>query len=85
MVLWNGKQVWEALKQGRRGECQDPHYLKMKVYDEVPFWYDHLVSPFSAVFIRILLQVVHTHFCDFVGDGDGNQLYCRKSDFFRLA
>ncbi|KAJ7293747.1 OPT oligopeptide transporter [Mycena rebaudengoi] len=31
MALWNGKQVWDAVKASRRGECQDAHYLKMKV------------------------------------------------------
>ncbi|KAF7347691.1 OPT oligopeptide transporter [Mycena venus] len=36
MILWNGKQVWDAIKTGRN--CKDPHYVKMQVYDEVPFW-----------------------------------------------
>ncbi|KAJ7751318.1 OPT oligopeptide transporter [Mycena maculata] len=40
IILWNGKQLWDALKTAQRGECQDPHYLKMKVYKEVPwYWY----------------------------------------------
>ncbi|KAJ7925954.1 OPT oligopeptide transporter [Mycena leptocephala] len=66
MVLWNGKQVWEALKQGRRGECQDPHYLKMKVYDEVPFWWYTLIFVISwgffiAVgFAALFLPIIST-------------------------
>ncbi|THU85518.1 OPT oligopeptide transporter [Dendrothele bispora CBS 962.96] len=39
MALWNGKQVWETLKLSRKGEINDAHYEKMKVYNEVPFWW----------------------------------------------
>ncbi|KAJ7706005.1 OPT oligopeptide transporter [Mycena rosella] len=63
MALWNGKQVWEALKSGQRGDCQDPHYLKMKVYKEVPFWWYgamfvtwgfFIAVGFAAIFLPVI-------------------------------
>lgn len=56
MVLWNGKQVWDALKTGQRGECQDPHYLKMKVYNEVPFWW------YTLIFVASLAMGMATNY-----------------------
>ncbi|KAJ7631067.1 OPT oligopeptide transporter [Roridomyces roridus] len=35
MALWNGKQVWDAVRTAKRGDCEDAHYVKMKVYKEV--------------------------------------------------
>ncbi|KAJ7492455.1 OPT oligopeptide transporter [Mycena latifolia] len=56
MALWNGKQVWEALKSGQRGECQDAHYLKMKVYKEVPFWW------YTLMFVASLAMGMATNY-----------------------
>ncbi|KAJ7207394.1 OPT oligopeptide transporter [Mycena haematopus] len=36
ILLWNSKQIWDAIKTGR--DCTDPHYEKMKAYKEVPYW-----------------------------------------------
>ncbi|KAJ7070868.1 OPT oligopeptide transporter [Mycena amicta] len=56
MVLWNGRQVWQALKTGSRGECDDPHYLKMKVYKEVPFWW------YTGMFVASLAMGMATNY-----------------------
>ncbi|KAJ7103354.1 OPT oligopeptide transporter [Mycena belliarum] len=56
MIIWNGKQVWEALRSGQRGECQDAHYLKMKVYDEVPFWW------YTLMFVASLAMGMATNY-----------------------
>ncbi|KAF7307085.1 OPT oligopeptide transporter [Mycena indigotica] len=54
MLLFNGKQVWNAVKTGRK--CDDPHYLKMKVYDEVPLsWY-------AGVFVASLAMGMATNY-----------------------
>ncbi|KAF5366856.1 hypothetical protein D9758_006513 [Tetrapyrgos nigripes] len=45
MALWNGKQVWDTIKLSRKGKLEDVHYEKMKVYNEVPFWW------YAALFI----------------------------------
>ncbi|KZP29051.1 OPT oligopeptide transporter [Athelia psychrophila] len=38
--LWHFKDIWAVVKSARTEECQDPHYQKMKVYKEVPwYWY----------------------------------------------
>ncbi|KAJ7597691.1 OPT oligopeptide transporter [Mycena floridula] len=39
MIIWNGKQVYDSIKEGRANGIQDAHYEKMKVYNEVPFWW----------------------------------------------
>ncbi|KAJ6519993.1 OPT oligopeptide transporter [Mycena sanguinolenta] len=41
IILWNGKQIWNAIKTGR--DCTDPHYEKMKAYKEVPYWWYTLI------------------------------------------
>ncbi|KAF7311079.1 OPT oligopeptide transporter [Mycena chlorophos] len=56
MALWNGKQVWRALQSGRKGEIDDPHYLKMQVYKEVPFWW------YTATFIGSLAMGMATNY-----------------------
>jgi OPT family small oligopeptide transporter len=38
--LWHFKDVYAVVKSARTEECQDPHYQKMKIYKEVPwYWY----------------------------------------------
>ncbi|KZP29075.1 OPT oligopeptide transporter [Athelia psychrophila] len=38
--LWHFKDIWAVVKTARTEECQDPHYQKMKIYKEVPwYWY----------------------------------------------
>ncbi|KAJ6621184.1 OPT oligopeptide transporter protein-domain-containing protein [Mycena sp. CBHHK59/15] len=59
MILWNGKQVWEALKTGQRGECQDPHYLKMKV----PFWW------YAGIFVASLAMGLATNYTSMLAAG----------------
>ncbi|KAJ7786495.1 OPT oligopeptide transporter [Mycena metata] len=54
MLIWNGKQVWDALKQGRK--CEDPHYKKMQVYDEVPFWW------YASIFVASLAMGMATNY-----------------------
>ncbi|KAJ7361567.1 OPT oligopeptide transporter [Mycena albidolilacea] len=54
MLLWNGKQVWDAMKTGR--ECNDPHYQKMKAYDEVPFWW------YALTFVASLAMGLATNY-----------------------
>ncbi|KAL0057794.1 hypothetical protein AAF712_015552 [Marasmius tenuissimus] len=45
MAIWNGKMVWRAVWDGRKGDVIDPHYEKMKVYKEVPYWW------YTAMFV----------------------------------
>ncbi|KAJ6503361.1 OPT oligopeptide transporter [Mycena vitilis] len=54
MALWNGKQVWEALRLNRNNP--DPHYQMMKVYDEVPFWW------YTAMFVASLAMGLATNY-----------------------
>ncbi|KAF9557282.1 OPT oligopeptide transporter [Agrocybe pediades] len=37
--LWHFKTVYNIVKDWRNGECQDPHYQKMKVYKEISNWW----------------------------------------------
>ncbi|KIY72610.1 OPT superfamily oligopeptide transporter [Cylindrobasidium torrendii FP15055 ss-10] len=39
LILWNGKQLIEAITVARKNGIQDAHYEKMKVYKEVPIWW----------------------------------------------
>ncbi|KAF9037805.1 OPT oligopeptide transporter [Hymenopellis radicata] len=40
MIIWNGKQVWDAIKTaGPVMSRMVSHYEKMKVYKEVPMWW----------------------------------------------
>ncbi|KAJ7446480.1 OPT oligopeptide transporter [Mycena galericulata] len=55
-IIWNGKQIWDALKTAKRGECQDVHYLKMKVYKEVPFWW------YAGIFVASLAMGLATNY-----------------------
>jgi OPT family oligopeptide transporter len=54
MALWNGKQVWDAMKAGRN--CTDPHYEKMKAYKEVPYWW------YTALFVASLAMGLATNY-----------------------
>ncbi|CAK5280284.1 unnamed protein product [Mycena citricolor] len=56
MALWNGKQIWAAIKSSRSDGCDDPHYQKMKVYKEVPFWW------YAAIFIASLAIGLATNY-----------------------
>ncbi|EKM57186.1 uncharacterized protein PHACADRAFT_254776 [Phanerochaete carnosa HHB-10118-sp] len=39
-LLWHGKTVYQIIRDSRTKETDDPHYQKMKIYKEVPwYWY----------------------------------------------
>jgi OPT family oligopeptide transporter len=37
--LWHGKEVYRLIKNSRTQDCDDLHYQKMKIYNEVPWWW----------------------------------------------
>ncbi|KAF7421318.1 hypothetical protein PC9H_011840 [Pleurotus ostreatus] len=47
VVLWYGKDILKVIRNYRDGENADPHYEKMKVYNEVPMWW-YLAIFFSS-------------------------------------
>ncbi|THU99543.1 OPT oligopeptide transporter [Dendrothele bispora CBS 962.96] len=38
-ALWHGPTVWKIFRDYTKSDCDDPHYIKMKVYKEVPNWW----------------------------------------------
>ncbi|EIN10286.1 OPT oligopeptide transporter [Punctularia strigosozonata HHB-11173 SS5] len=56
MILWNGKQVWDAVKTSRQGAIKDAHYEKMKVYKEVPQWW------YVGMFVSSLAMALATNY-----------------------
>ncbi|KAF5345680.1 hypothetical protein D9758_013051 [Tetrapyrgos nigripes] len=59
VILWYGKDIKQAIAQYRRGETQDPHYAKMKVYKEVPMWWYAVV--FLASFAMAMATIYTGH------------------------
>ncbi|KAF7964488.1 hypothetical protein HWV62_6985, partial [Athelia sp. TMB] len=54
--IWHFKDVLAIVKSVRKEECQDPHYQKMKVYKEVPwYWY-------TAVFVICFAMALGTSY-----------------------
>ncbi|THG93602.1 hypothetical protein EW026_g7677 [Hermanssonia centrifuga] len=38
-LLWHGKTVYRLIRDAHTKEIDDPHYKKMKIYNEVPAWW----------------------------------------------
>ncbi|KAF5349059.1 hypothetical protein D9757_012189 [Collybiopsis confluens] len=62
IIIWNGKQLWNSLLEARElafeqaGTVEDAHYEKMKVYDEVPFWW------YTAMFVASMAISMATNY-----------------------
>ncbi|KAH8917353.1 OPT oligopeptide transporter [Atractiella rhizophila] len=49
-ALWHAKDVWNIIRKSRTQESDDPHYQKMKVYKEVPwYWYIGIFIATNAI------------------------------------
>ncbi|KAE9394953.1 OPT oligopeptide transporter [Gymnopus androsaceus JB14] len=57
IIIWNGKELWHALLAARVRDIETcTHYEKMKVYDEVPFWW------YTAMFIASMAIALATNY-----------------------
>ncbi|EIN08007.1 OPT oligopeptide transporter [Punctularia strigosozonata HHB-11173 SS5] len=55
-ILWHSKSIYGIIKKARTEECDDPHYQKMKVYKEVPwYWY-------VAIFVATIAMALATSY-----------------------
>ncbi|KAI3614519.1 oligopeptide transporter [Moniliophthora roreri] len=56
IIIWNGKQLLEAVKSAKSDAIVDAHYEKMKAYKEVPFWW------YTAMFVISLAIGMATNY-----------------------
>jgi OPT family oligopeptide transporter len=59
VIIWYGKDIVRVIKDARAGTTEDPHYVKMKVYPEVPYWW--YVALFLASFVMAMATIYTGH------------------------
>ncbi|KAF9477683.1 OPT oligopeptide transporter [Pholiota conissans] len=53
-ILWHSETVYKIIRDHRQRGCTDPHYIKMKIYDEISNWW------YFAMFLGTMAMAIAT-------------------------